>query len=92
MKTMEKFIEKLVVGEKPIVTQQQDSQIRNANFRRQQFPHIRQRNPNENQIRRPFQENIVIDDVEENDEHIHCLDKDEHKFYIRKEDHDQCYT
>ena len=85
-------MEILVVGDRLAVTQQQDPQIRNPNFMRQQFPQIRQRNPNENQIRPPFQENIVTDDVEENNDHIHCLDKDEPKFYIRKEDHDQCYT
>ena len=85
-------MERLDVGDRPRVTQQQDPQIRNPNFRRQQFPQIRQHNTNENQIKSPFQENVVDQDVEENDDHIHCLDKDELKFYIRKEDHDQYYT
>ena len=61
---MEKFMERLVVGDRPAITQHQDPQIRNPNFSRQQFPQIRQRNPNENQIRPPFQENIVTDDIE----------------------------
>lgn len=47
IKTMEKIMEILVVGDRPIVTQQQDPQMKNPNFRRQQFLQIRQRNPNE---------------------------------------------
>ena len=85
-------MEILVVGNRLAITQHQDPQIRNPNFMRHQFPQIRKRNPNENQIRPPFQENTMVDDVEENDDQIHCLDKDEPKFYIRKEDHDQFYA
>ena len=50
MKTMEKIMERLVVGDRFATTQQLEPQIRNPNFRRQQFPQIRHRNPNENQI------------------------------------------
>ena len=68
MKKMQKIMERLAIGDRLAVTQQQDPQIRNPNFRKQQFPQIRQRNPNENEIRPPFQENIVTRDVEENDD------------------------
>lgn len=61
-------------------------------FRRQKIPQIRQRNANENQIRPPFQENVVVEELEENDDQIHCLDKDEPQFYIKKEDHDHFFA
>lgn len=38
MKNMEKIMERLVVGDRPMATQQVEPQIRNPNFRRQQFP------------------------------------------------------
>ena len=60
MKTMEKIMERLAVGDRLVATQQQDPQIRNSNFRRKQFPKIRQMNPNDNPIRHPFQKNIVV--------------------------------
>ena len=88
MKNMEKIMERLALGDRPTTTQQQDPQIRNPNFRRQQFPQIRQRNPNDKSIIRTFQENTVVEDLQESDDQIHRLDKDEPQFYIRKEDHD----
>ena len=84
MKTMEKIVERLAVGDRPTTTQQLEPQIRNHNFRRQQFPQIRQRNPNENHIRPPFQEKTVVEELEENDDQIHCLVKDEPQFYESK--------
>ena len=41
MKTMDKIMEKLAVGDRPTSTQQLEPKIRNPNFRRQQFPQIR---------------------------------------------------
>ena len=52
-------MERLAVG---------DRQIKNLNFRRPQFPQIRQRdqrNQVDNQIMPPFQENIVANDLED---------------------------
>ena len=34
----------------------------------------------------------MVEVLEENEDQIHCLDKDEPKFYIKKEDHDQFYA
>ena len=92
MKNMEKIMEILVVVDRPAATQHVDPQIRNPNFRRQQFPQIRQRNSKENQIKPPFQENTMVEELEENDDQIHCLDKEEPQFYIKKEDHDQFFA
>lgn len=33
-----------------------------------------------------------MDEPEENNDHIHCLDKEEPQFYIKKEDHDQFFV
>ena len=43
MKTMEKIMERLAVGDKHATTQHQDPQIRNPNFRRPPVPQARQR-------------------------------------------------
>lgn len=94
LKTMEKLMEILVVGDRNPVAQQQETQIRNPNFKRPQFPQIRQRdqrNPIDQQIRPPFQENVITEDVEDNKYHINCFDKNEPKFYLTKEEHDNSY-
>ena len=92
MKNMEKLMEILAIGDRPIVGQQYKTEIRNANFRKPSFPQIRQRdqrNSVDNQIRPPFQETIVTQELEDTEDHIHCADKGESKFYITKEDHDK---
>ena len=64
------------MGERPTIAQQKEAQIRNPNFRRPQIPQIRQRdqrNQVDNQIRPPFQENIVAYNLEDTKDHIHCL-------------------
>ena len=92
MKTMEKLMEILAIGDGPRIRQQHETQIRNPNFRRPPFPQIRQRdqrNPTHNQIRPPFQKNIVAEELEDTKDHIHCVDKGESKFYITQEDNDK---
>ena len=34
----------------------------------------------------------MVEELEENDNQIHCLDKDEPQFYIKKEDHDHFFA
>ena len=59
-KTMETLIKKLSVDDKSQMKDQNEPQVRNTNFRRQQGPPIPQimrrgkMNPNEQQIRPPF--------------------------------------
>ena len=51
MTTMETLMKILAIGDRPIVGQQHENQIRNPNFRRPSFPQIRkidQRNPSNN--------------------------------------------
>ena len=57
MRTMEKLVDRLSLENKQVPVQQQDTQIRNPNFRRPPAPQARQRdqrNPNDQQIRPPF--------------------------------------
>ena len=94
MKTMEKLMENLAVGDRPPTIQHHETQTRNPNCRRQQFPQIRQRDKKnlvDNQVRPPFQENLVVDDIEEIEDHIQCFDQSEVKFYLTKEEHSKSY-
>jgi len=65
MKALEILMVKLSVDDKNQTKNQHEPQVKNPNFRRQQGPHIPQvmprepRNPNEQQIRPPFQQNLV---------------------------------
>ena len=34
----------------------------------------------------------MVEELEKNDDQIHCLDKNEPHFYIKKEDHDQFFA
>jgi hypothetical protein len=91
---MVKTMERLDVGDRPLVGQQQEPQIRNPNFRRPQFPQIiqrEQRNPVDQQVIPPFQENIVAEDTKETEDHIHCLDKNDPNLYLTKEEHHKSY-
>ena len=60
VKTMEKLMDKLSADDKNQMKDQNEPQVRNHNFRRQQGPHVPQvmprgkRNPNEQQINPPF--------------------------------------
>ena len=60
MKAMGKLMEKLSLDNKTLMINQNEPQIKNQNFRRQQGPPIPQvmprvpRNPNDQQIRPPF--------------------------------------
>jgi hypothetical protein len=61
MNTMERMMDKLSVDNKNQMKDQNEPHVRNSNFRRQQGPLVPQvmprgkRNPNEQQIRPPFQ-------------------------------------
>ena len=76
---------------------QHEPQVRNPNVRRQQGPPIPQvmpqepRNPNEQQIRPPFQQNLVDEEfMEEPQEHIHQFgdDPEEPNSFVTKDQHD----
>ena len=48
-----------------------------------------QRNPNDQQIRPPFQENMLGDEYLPKDEnHTHCIDQSQTNCYLTKEEHD----
>ena len=92
MRTMEKLVDRLSLENKQVHVQQQDTQIRNPNFRIPPIPQARQRdqrNPNDQQIRPPFQENMLDDEyLPENENHIHCIDQSQTDCYLTKEEHD----
>jgi hypothetical protein len=92
-----KALVKLSTADKSQAKNQNEPQVRNPNFRRQQGPPIPQamqrgpRNPNEQQIRPPFQENLVDEEfIEEPQEHIHQFgdDPDESDSFVTKDQHD----
>ena len=96
MKAMEKLMNKLSVDDKNHVRHQNDPQIRNPNFRRKQGPHVPQirqrgqRNPNDQQVRPHFQENLVAKDfVEQPKDHIHHFGNNESKDILKKDEHDR---
>ena len=83
MKTMEKLMDELFANDKNQTKNQNEPQVRNPNFRRQQGPLVPQvmprgpRNPNEQQIRPPFQVNLIDQEfIEEPQEHIHQFGDD----------------
>jgi hypothetical protein len=93
MKTMEKLMERMSLGNKPITREQHDPQPRNQNPRRGLVPQIRQReqrDQGDQQIRPPFQNNYAdeyFDQMFEDQMHC-CDDKDTHMF-LTKGEHDQ---
>ena len=83
MKALERLMVKLSLDEKNQTKNQHEPQVKNPNFRRQQGPLVPQvmqrepRNPNEHQIRPPFQQNLVDEEfIEEPQEHIHQFGDD----------------
>ena len=99
MKTMEKLMDKLFVNDRNQMKDQNQPQERNPNFRRQQGPPIPQimprgqRNPNEQQIRPPFQENLVYEEfTEKPKDHIHYFGNNElrePRTFLTKDGHDR---
>jgi hypothetical protein len=59
MKTMEKLMERMSVGNRPAARDQNDPQPRNQNLWRGQIPQIKQRDPGDQQTRPPFQNNYA---------------------------------
>lgn len=95
MKMMEKLMDKLSVDDKNQIRDQNDPQVRNPSFRRQKGPLTPQimqrgkRNPNDQQIRPPFQENLVDEEFMEQPEgHIHHYGKYESRNFLTKDEHD----
>ena len=97
MKTMEKLMDKLYTDDKSQMKDQNEPQVRNPNFRRKQGPPAPpvmprgQRNPNEQQIKLPFQENLVDEEfIEKPQDHIHHFGNKpkESKTFVTKEEHD----
>ena len=97
-KTMETLIKKLSVDDKSQMKDQNEPQVRNTNFRRQQGPPTSQvmprgkRNPSEQQIRPPFQENRVDEEfIEQPQDHIHHFGNNElgeSRTFLTKNEHD----
>ena len=92
-----KALVKLSIADKNQLINKNEPQVRNPNFRRQQGPHVPPvmprvpRNPNEQQIRPPFQENLVDEEfIEEPQEHIHQFgdDPEESDSFVTKDQHD----
>jgi hypothetical protein len=92
MRTMERLVNRLSLENKQVHVQQQDAQIRNPNSRRPLIPQPRQRdqrNHNDQQIRPPFQENMLDDEyLPEKENHIHYIDQSQTNCYLTKEEHD----
>ena len=71
MKNLEKRIDKLSTDDKNQLQTPNEPQVRKPNFRRQQGPPVPQvmprgqRNPNEQQMRPPFQENMIDEEFTE---------------------------
>jgi hypothetical protein len=93
IKTMERFMEKLSLDNKPAIRDQADFQHRNQNFRRAPGPQIRQRdqrNQGDQQIKPPFQNNYMNENFDESlEDNIHCCDDTETNVFLTKEEHDQ---
>ena len=64
MKTMERLMDRLALYNRPHNREQPENQIRNPNFRRPPPPQRNQRNPKDQQIRRPFPENLIDEEGE----------------------------
>lgn len=98
MKTMEKLMDKLFVDDRNQMKDQNETQVRNPNFGRQQGPHVPQimprgkRNPNEQQIRPPFQKNLAGEEfIEKKQDHIHHFGNNEPRetrTFLTKDEHD----
>ena len=97
MKTMEKLMDKLSIDDKNQMKDQNEPQVRNPNFRRQQAPHVPQvmprgpRNPNEQQIIPPFQENLIDEEfIEQPQDYIHQFGNElkESRTFVTKDEHD----
>ena len=97
MKTMENLMDKFPTDDKNQMKDQNEPQVRNPNFRRHQGPLIPEvmlrgeRNPNEQQIRPPFQENLIDEEfIEKPQDHIHHFGNEpkEPKTFVTKNKND----
>ena len=59
MKTMDRLVDRLALDNRPPNREKPKNQVRNPNFRRPPPPQRNQRNPEDQQIRPPFPENLV---------------------------------
>ena len=94
MKTMDKLMDRLALGNTSAPPMQHEPQFRNPQFRRPQ----NQQRPRENRnqqadppVRPPFQQNLVDeqDEPEIPEYSIHCLDEEMSRFFLTKEEHDE---
>ena len=96
MKVTEKLVEKLFVDDRHVAKEQNEPQIKNTNFRqpRQQAPPPQilqrgQRNHND-QVRPPFQENLLDDEFpEQPEDHINQLGDQVMKVFVTKKEDDK---
>jgi hypothetical protein len=93
MKTMEKLMERMFMGNKPTAREQHDLQPRNQNLRRGLVPQIRQReqrDQGDQQIRPPFQNNYADEDFDQMiQDQMHCCDDKDTRVFLTKGEHDQ---
>ena len=98
LKTMEKLMDRLTVEAQPVNREQNESQIRNPNFRRPIPPSLQPnrqrnvrnpRNQEDQKIRPPFPKNYLVfeDDAESIEDHIHHLGDLDSEIYLTKEEH-----
>jgi hypothetical protein len=92
MRTMEKLMEKMSVGNRPAAREQQDPQPQNQNLRRGQVPQIRkreqreQRDQGDQQTRPPFQNNYVDEDFDQMfEDQMHCCDDKNPRVFLDEE-------
>ena len=102
LKVMERMMEILAENDSRVVKEQNEPQIRNPNFRKPrkqglpppQILQRGQRNHNYNQIdqvRPPFQENLLDEDFSQQiEDHINLFGDKESKVFLTKEEHDRC--
>ena len=90
MKTMENFMERMSMGNRLVVREQNDPQPRNKNIRRGQIPQIKQRDPGDQQTRPPFQNNYTDKDFDQDfDDQMHCCDDKNPCVFLKKSEHDR---
>lgn len=102
LKVIERMMEIFVENDRQVTREQNEPQTRNPNFRQPRQPGLPplqilqrgKRNQNQNQIdqvRPPFQENLLDEDFsQQTDDHINQFGDKESKVFLIKEEHDRC--
>jgi len=94
MKTMEKLMDRLALGNAPAPPAQQEPRFRNPQFIKLQNQQRPRENINQHPdppVRPPFQQNLVDEENEPKipEESIHCFDEEVSRIFLTKEEHDE---